>query len=169
MKVQEKKEKGCIAKMLQNLKMAIRKNTEVKVGKANLLIIRDTFTSKSVLGKLYCNGEFMAHTLELPWKDNQKGVSCIPHGNYKCRVRYRNESGNYDYVHLLVQDVKDRSYILFHRGNYPSDSRGCILTGTHRAQTPDKILESKIAHTYLMNYLFNNNLSENINLTIKNK
>ena len=155
--------------MLQKVKMAIRKNPEDKADKANLLLIRDTFTEKSVTGKLYCNGEFIAHTLELPWKNNQKSVSCIPKGIYDCRVRYRNESGSYDYVHLLVKDVPNRSYILFHRGNYPSDSRGCILTGTHRAQVPDKIFNSKIAHTYLMSYLFNNSLEKNISLTIKNR
>jgi len=149
--------------------MAIRKNTEVREGKANLLLIRDTFTSKSVIGKLYCNGEFIAHTLELAWKDNQKSISCIPKGEYKCRVRLARESATRDYVHLLVQDVEDRSYILFHRGNYPSDSRGCILTGTHRAQTPDKILASKIAHSYMMDYLLENQLSESINLIIKNR
>ena len=68
--------------MLQKVKMAIRKNIKVKGGSANLLIIRDTFTKKSVIGKLYCGGEFIAHTLELPWKNNEKGVSCIPEGEY---------------------------------------------------------------------------------------
>ena len=155
--------------MLLKVKMDTRKNTEVKEGKANLLIIRDTFTDKSVMGKLYCNADFIAHTLELPWKDNEKSVSCIPNGEYKCRVRLARESATRDYVHLLVEDVPNRSYILFHRGNYPSDSRGCILTGTHRAQTPDKVLESKIAHTYLMNYILGNELSKEINLIIKNR
>ena len=58
--------------------MAIRKNIEEEEGKANLLLIRDTFTDKSVIGKLYCNAEFSAHTLELAWRDNEKSVSCIP-------------------------------------------------------------------------------------------
>jgi hypothetical protein len=164
-----KNAKGCILKTLQKVKMAIRKNTKDKVDSANLLLIRDTFTDKSVTGKLYCNGEFIAHTLELPWRDNEKSVSCIPNGEYKCRVRLARESATRDYVHLLVQDVPNRSYILFHRGNYPSDSRGCILTGTHRAQVPDKILESKIAHAYLMNYILGNQLSKNISLIIKNR
>ena len=155
--------------MLQKVKMAIRKNTEVKADSANLLIIRDTFTAKSIIGKLYCNGEFMAHTLELPWRDNQKSVSCIPEGRYKCRVRLARESASRDYVHLLVQDVPGRSYILFHYGNFPSDTRGCILTGTHRAQSPDKILESRIAHPYLMDYILGNQLSERIELVIKNR
>ena len=149
--------------------MPTRKNTEDKVDKANLLIIRDTFTEKSVIGKLYCNAEFIAHTLELAWRDNEKSVSCIPSGEYKCRVRLERESATRGYVHLLVQDVPNRSYILFHRGNYPSDSRGCILTGTHRAQVPDKIFESKIAHAYLMDYILGNQLSKEINLIIKNR
>jgi len=137
--------------------------------KANLLLIRDCFSEKSVLGKLYCNGEFISHTLELAWKNNQKNVSCIPRGEYKCRVRLARESASREYVHLIIEDVENRSYVLFHRGNVPSDSKGCILTGTHRAGEPDKILESKIAHTYLMDYLLKNQLSENINLTIKNR
>ena len=149
--------------------MAIRKNTKDKVDSANLLLIRDTFTDKSVTGKLYCNGEFIAHTLELPWRDNEKSVSCIPKGIYKCSIRYRNQSAMYDYVHLLVEDVPNRSYILFHRGNFPSDTKGCILTGTHRALVPDKIFDSKIAHTYLMSYIFENELSKKISLTIKNR
>ena len=155
--------------MLQEVKMHIKKNTEDKEGRANLLLIRDTFTDKSVIGKLYCNAEFIAHTLELAWRDNEKSVSCIPSGEYKCRVRLARESATRDYVHLLVEDVPDRSYILFHRGNYPSDSRGCILTGTHRAQSSDKILESKVAHAYLMDYILGNQLSKNINLIIKNR
>ena len=155
--------------MLQKVKMAIRKNTEVKDATANLLLIRDTFTDKSVIGKLYCNAEFIAHTLELAWRDNEKSVSCIPEGIYNCRVRLARESASRDYVHLLVQDVPNRSYILFHRGNYPSDSKGCILTGTHRALTPDKILESKVAHAYLMEYILGNQLSKEINLIIKNR
>jgi len=140
-----------------------------KKEKANLLLIRDCFSEKSVLGKLYCNGEFISHTLELAWKNNQKNVSCIPRGEYKCKVRLARESSSREYVHLIIEDVENRSYVLFHRGNVPSDSKGCILTGTHRAGEPDKILESKIAHTYLMDYLLKNQLSENINLTIKNR
>jgi len=158
-----------IVRTLQKVKMAIRKNTEVEAGNANLLLIRDTFTDKSVLGKLYCNAEFIAHTLELPWKDNQKNISCIPNGQYSCKIRLARESATRDYVHLQVKDIHNRSFVLFHRGNYPSDSKGCILTGTHRAQVPDKILESKIAHSYLMDYILSNKLSKEINLIIKNR
>ena len=51
----------------------------------NLLIIRDTFTDKSTIGKLYLNGEMFCDTLELPYRDNQRSISCIPDGEYKVK------------------------------------------------------------------------------------
>ena len=41
--------------MLLKAKMVTKRNTEGKVDKANLLLIRDNFTDKSVIGKLYLN------------------------------------------------------------------------------------------------------------------
>ena len=79
----------------------------------NLLIIRETFTDKSTIGKLFVNGEYFCYTLELPYRDNQRRISCIPSGEYKVRLRLARESATRDYLHLLVQDVPDRTYILF--------------------------------------------------------
>ena len=53
----------------------------------NLLLIRDTFKDKSTIGKLYLNGELMCDTLENPWLDNQRNISCIPDGQYNVRLR----------------------------------------------------------------------------------
>ena len=83
----------------------------------NILIIREVFTDKSVIGSLSINGEVFCDTLELPFLDNQKSISCIPAGSYDVRLRLARESATRDYLHLLVQDVPDRSYILFHIGN----------------------------------------------------
>ena len=141
---------------------------ERKQTKGNLLIIRDTFTNDSIIGKLYLNSEFISHTLELPWKDNARSVSCIPKGVYDCRTRTAKESGSRDYLHLLVKDVPNRTYILFHYGNSPSDSRGCILTGMMRADEPDKILHSRKAHHLLMDKIIAQDMSEQLELVIKN-
>ena len=54
----------------------------------NLLIIRDTFTDESTIGELFVNGERFCDTLELPYRDNQRSISCIPAGEYKVRLRY---------------------------------------------------------------------------------
>jgi hypothetical protein len=132
----------------------------------NLLIIRDTFTEESTVGKLYLNGETFCDTLELPWKDNQRSISCIPSGEYKVRIRVARESASRDYVHLLIQDVPNRSYVLFHRGNSAKDSRGCVLVGQPRQQ--DFVSNSRLVMDLLMKEIIHLG-GENINLIIKNK
>ena len=132
----------------------------------NLLLIRDTFTKKSVIGELFLNGERFCDTLELPYKDNQRSVSCIPAGQYKVRLRLPRESATRDYIHLLVQDVPNRDYILFHRGNSAKDTRGCILVGQGSQQ--DVVHNSTLAMDLLVKEIINLG-GEKINLTIKNK
>ena len=150
--------------MLQNLKMDIKKSTEVKG--VNLLLIRDEFSDKSTIGKLFLDGEMFCYTLELPWKDNQRSISCIPAGEYKVRMRTAKESSSRDYLHLLVQDVKDRSYILVHIGNTAKDTRGCILVGQSRQH--NRVNNSTLAMDLLMKEILNLG-GTNINLIIKNK
>ena len=144
--------------------MPIIKNIEVKG--INLLILRDTFTEESTIGELFLNGERFCDTLELPYRDNQKSISCIPTGEYKVRLRLARESASRDYLHLLVQDVKDRSHILFHRGNSAKNTKGCILVGQGSQQ--DIVYNSILAMDLLMKEIINLG-GENINLIIKNK
>ena len=143
---------------------ALKPLTEDKV--VSLVLIRDTFTKESIIGKLYLNDEMFCDTLELPYKDNKRRISSIPIGEYKLRLRYPRESASRDYLHLLVKDVKDRSYILFHIGNSAKDSRGCILVGQKRQQ--DFVSNSIIAMSLLMKEIVNLG-GENIKLIIKNK
>lgn len=69
-------------------------------------------------------------TLELPWKENQPMISCIPEGEYVCkRTRGRTTSGGHVIsITYEVMDVPNRSGILFHIGNSLKDTNGCILT-----------------------------------------
>lgn len=143
---------------------ALKKPTEVKV--VNLLIIRDTFTEKSTIGRLFINGESFCDTLENPWIENQRSISCIPKGNYKVRLRLARESATRDYLHLLVQDVPNRDWILFHRGNTAKDTSGCILVGNGREQ--DIVENSRLAMDLVMQEIIYLG-GENINLIIKNK
>tara|TARA_R100000365_G_C2724354_1_gene56054 strand:+ start:557 stop:997 length:441 start_codon:yes stop_codon:yes gene_type:complete len=68
-------------------------------------------------------------TLELPWKNNEQGISCIPEGEYHVDHRFTKQS-RFKYPHFILQQVVNRSYILIHRGNYNTQIRGCILVGT---------------------------------------
>lgn len=81
-------------------------------------------------------GDFNCKTLELPWRDNQRQISCIPPGEYKVELRLSNKYGRI----YWVRKVPDRTYILIHSGNYAGDKSkglkthvmGCILLGkTH--------------------------------------
>jgi len=132
----------------------------------NLLLIRDTFSNISTIGELFLNGERMCDTLENPWINNKKNVSCIPKGEYKVRLRLARESATRDYLHLLVEDVENRSYILFHRGNTAKDTSGCILLGLGSQQ--DFVSNSVLAMDLLIKEIVNLG-GENINLIIKNK
>lgn len=134
----------------------------------NLLLIRDEMTADSTLGKLYVDGEYQCETLELPWLDNKKSISCIPSGEYPVNIRTADESRSYKYNHLIVKNVPNRSYILFHIGNRVSDSRGCILTGKNRKE--NFVGLSRKAHNSLMaNLTEKGERAGNINLIIKNR
>ncbi len=144
--------------------MDIKKSTEVRG--INLLLIRDMFTDKSTIGELFVNGERFCDTLELPWKNNQRSISCIPEGEYPVRIRLPRESATRDYMHLLVKEVTGRDYILFHIGNTARDTRGCILVGQGSQQ--DFVSNSTLAMGLLMKEIINLG-GTNINLIIKNK
>lgn len=74
-------------------------------------------------------------TSELPWKENENEKSCIPPApggetaSYHVAHRKPPEWSRYEYPHFILHGVPERSAILIHRGNYVSDTAGCILVG----------------------------------------
>lgn len=65
-------------------------------------------------------------TLELPWEDNQKNISCIPAGKYSCKYTW---STRFNRRHYLVSGVPDRAGIRIHPANTASQLNGCIALG----------------------------------------
>jgi hypothetical protein len=110
---------------------------------------RTISNSKQTLGQLdIFSGEqvqFSCKTLELPWKNNEKSISCIPEGKYTV-IKRVNERFN---KHFLLQEVPNRDYICIHAGNYINQTHGCILAGLdHKDIDNDGFLDvtsSKIA------------------------
>lgn len=64
-------------------------------------------------------------TIELPWKNNAKRISCIPTGTYTVKRRWSKKLGH----HFHLTDVPNRELILIHVGNYNEQTQGCILVG----------------------------------------
>lgn len=88
-------------------------------------LTRDTYGKDETLGSLNV-GNFRCKTLERPWKNNQKNISCIPEGEYRCKWTFSPKFMRYTYE---VQGVPNRSGIRIHKGNYFYDIQGCILLG----------------------------------------
>lgn len=90
-------------------------------------IQKDYFQTLGIL-TIYDDNNFPkweCRTLELPDKDNQGRISCIPEGTYT--VVKRNSAKYGDHFH--IKDVPNRSYILVHNANYKRQLLGCIAVG----------------------------------------
>jgi hypothetical protein len=70
-------------------------------------------------------GFFHCLTLELPWEDNKRSISCIPEGEYQAGVYNSPKHGEV----VLLEGVPDRTFIEIHAGNYTRQIEGCILVG----------------------------------------
>lgn len=87
-----------------------------------LLLIRK-YNDKGVSGTISLNGKRLCDSIEPPWRNNQRQISCIPEGRYQLTHRLSLRFGH----HFLVNNVPGRSAILIHAFNHAlRESRGCI-------------------------------------------
>ena len=106
-----------------------------------------TYFPKGTNAKLECKGKFICYTIELPWRNNEKGVSCIPEGKYFIKKRY---SSKFKW-HLEVIDVENRNLILIHPANNAlQELNGCIAPVT-KLSGPGLGLMSRRAFTKFKN------------------
>ena len=95
----------------------------------------------ATLGKLILPGGWSCYTLEPPWKNNERGISCIPEGVYPVRRRQspvveRASAGVFE-IGWEICDVPERDFIMFHPGNWvKKDTEGCPLVGRDFAWDP---------------------------------
>ena len=100
---------------------------------------------------LLVSEDFNCRTLELPWRNNRRQISCIPPGIYDVEIRLSNKYGRI----YWVREVPNRTYILIHSGNYAGDKSkglkshvmGCILLGKKSGRLGGQaaVLNSRIA------------------------
>jgi len=108
-------------------------------------LLSRSYGEKQTQGGLFVFDEdtcvYSCKTLELPYLENHKDISCIPEGEYKCDRVTSKKFG----ICYLLNDVPSRSGIIIHAGNYASermlleraimrnvrkvDTLGCILVG----------------------------------------
>ena len=129
------------------------------------LILQRTYFKEGTNGALFINQQFMGFTIELPWRENTKRVSCIPEGDYELKPRYSEKFKH----HLALQNVPNRSLILIHPANDANkELQGCIapvssLTGIAKG------LQSKIVFQKIVSLCYQAfDRKEKVTLTIKN-
>ncbi len=127
---------------------------------------RTSFNSSSLTGELFVNGEFLTHTLELPWNNNRSFISSIPAGTYSAFLRYDKN----DKWRLQLENVPNRSGVQIHIGNWPSQIEGCVLVGNKAFNVTNELKESSEAYRLLKKSFYGtDNPSMTPDLTIKVK
>ena len=97
-----------------------------------LTLTRQINANEAVLGVLTGLSKVL-YTLEHEWNNNNPGTSCIPAGDYLCKPHGWEKGNPFEFSKTQVWEitnVKDRSAVLIHIGNYLKDTRGCVLVGT---------------------------------------
>lgn len=112
---------------------------------------RVAYTKEGTFGVLLVDGFPVCVTLEDPWNENKKNISCIPVGSYECVPhnghRYKDT--------WKLKKVPGRVAILIHTGNTQKNTEGCILVGERYGELDGQhaILGSKNAMSLLRKIL----------------
>ena len=129
-------------------------------------LIERVYLPTRTLGSWYDTlGQLVCKTLELPWKNNERSISCIPEGTYLVTKEPAKESRPYPYFRL--HNVPKRSGILVHRGQKPQHSKGCIIVGsrfTNVESMEPTLSESTVKLTWMTD-----NMPDRFYLTIREK
>ncbi len=97
----------------------------------------DTFTTaQGTIGKLYDDqNNLILLTMEKPYLDNQKNVSCVHGGLYDLLPRHSPSQGDTYYLNnpeldVTLNDPAGRTYIQIDVANRASELLGCIAVGS---------------------------------------
>jgi len=95
-----------------------------------VLVLNRTYFPEGTQGVLEWNGTLVCYTIELPWLENQRRISCIPEGKYVLQKRF---SPKFKW-HIHLQNVPGRDFILIHPANDATkELLGCIAPVTIHA------------------------------------
>lgn len=92
----------------------------------NVHLIRVTSGEQGTIGVLSAVGLELA-TLELPWVNNEPGISCIPNGSYRCECSI---SDKYGWCYC-INDVPGRENIVIHHGEVAGNRKAGLKADTY--------------------------------------
>ena len=113
-------------------------------------------------GSIYIDGLFFCNTVEQPWRENRRFVSCVPTGTYKLEdfqsERYGDtlalSNPDLDVVVYQNDATEGQRYAcLFHAANWSHQLQGCIAPGKNLAWATDRGHKANLMVTYSKNTL----------------
>lgn len=129
-----------------------------------VLELTRTYFPEGTNGILKCEGKVVCKTIELPWKNNVRRVSCIPEGKYFIKKRYSSKFG----WHMEIIGVDNRTLILLHPANNAlKELNGCIAPVT-KLSGPGLGLLSRKAFNRLKDLIYKSlDQNESVDLIVK--
>ena len=92
-----------------------------------ILILQRIYEDEGTNGSIQFQGEHICHTIELPWRNNLRRLSCIPAGRYKLQKKKFHTHGE----QIGILNVLNREAILIHVANdAQNELMGCIAPVT---------------------------------------
>jgi len=129
-------------------------------------VLKRAYFKEGTNGTLFCSDTFLCHTIELPWINNKRNISCIPEGQYEIEPRFSKRFQH----HLILKNVKGRSFILFHPANDAKrDLEGCIAPVTYLSGIGRGIYSRNAMQKLLSSSYQAKDRKEKILLTIKSQ
>lgn len=96
-------------------------------------LVRERFTDKTTIGRMFVNGTFECYTLEDKDRyledggEKVYGKTAIPRGTYEIELTMSNR---FKKILPLLKNVPYFTGVRIHTGNFAEDTDGCILVGT---------------------------------------
>lgn len=97
-----------------------------------IVVVRTLYTPTATRGHLLVDDTYWGFTLEdrlRPFGVKVPGETCIPAGTYGVKLEWSN---HFKKILPRILGVTGFDGVLFHGGNRPSDTEGCILIGSQR-------------------------------------
>jgi len=103
-------------------------------------LLRIAEGTNTTLGQLYINNLFQCYILEDKIREHKiPGETAIPAGQYQLglnstagmNAKYKSRYNQMHQGMVEIRGIPNFTLVFFHIGNYHTDTRGCLLTGSY--------------------------------------
>jgi hypothetical protein len=103
-------------------------------------LLRIAEGTNTTLGQLYINNFFQCYILEDKIREHKiPGETAIPAGQYQLglnktagmNAKYKSRYNDMHQGMIEIKGIPNFTLVFFHIGNYHTDTRGCLLTGSY--------------------------------------